>query len=109
MVCGKRCRGRPFCSSMGAVGTNISQTRRGKLFLDVVVAAVVGTPTHATAKGGNPYLLLQDGMEAFKRNRVEESVNLFDNAAVSGYPKATVTRYFVQPFMQRWFRVLCHV
>ncbi|CAE7394591.1 unnamed protein product [Symbiodinium natans] len=64
-----------------------SKNRREGLFN--VVATLAAAPSPAVAKGGgNPFLLVQEGEEAFKKNKVEESVELFDKAAQSGYPKA---------------------
>lgn len=74
--------------SVKAAGCGRSGTRREHIFLDVVAAAVAAGPSAAAAKGGNPFLLVQDGEEAFRKNRVEESIDLFDSAAESGYPKA---------------------
>ncbi|CAJ1361058.1 unnamed protein product [Effrenium voratum] len=53
----------------------------------LMLAMVPAVPAAAEAKG-NPFLLLQDGMEAFRQARVEDSVKLFDEAAESGFPKA---------------------
>ena len=86
----RRSQTRRLFTSVAASSKGPCKTRREKVSLDVMIAAVLGTPLPATAKGGNPYLLLQDGMEAFKKNRVEDSINLFDKAAESGYPKACI-------------------
>ena len=89
----KRGQTRGPARSVKAAGCGNSGTRREHIFLDVVAAAVAAGPFAAAAKGGNPFLLVQDGEEAFRKNRVEESINLFDSAARSGYPKA--------PFLQQ--------
>ena len=80
--------------SVKAAGCGRSGTRREHIFLDVVAAAVAAGPSAAAAKGGNPFLLVQDGEEAFRKNRVEESIDLFDSAAESGYPKAPFCNSF---------------
>jgi len=56
-------------------------------FLGAGVSSVTAAEAPAEAKG-NPFVLLQDGMEAFRNYKVEDSVRLFDEAAESGYPKA---------------------
>ncbi|CAK8996853.1 unnamed protein product [Durusdinium trenchii] len=53
----------------------------------VLCPGTLGAGQRASAKG-NPFVLLQDGMEAFRNYKVEDSIKFFDEAAESGYPKA---------------------
>eukprot|EP00435_Cladocopium_sp_Y103_P009991 s2668_g2.t1 len=54
-------------------------------WLQMVMLGGCAAPVEAK---GNPFVLLQDGMNAFRDYRVEDSIKLFDEAADSGYPKA---------------------
>lgn len=66
-------------------GLNGHSPQGRRSWLQMVMLGGCAAPAEAK---GNPFVLLQDGMNAFRDYRVDDSIKLFDEAAESGYPKA---------------------